>query len=71
MKYSALYNQLRALRAQLSLPVRGLTIRIHGGMPPDYRPEVRAPGSDLQKQAELAQAGPFVTKVRKSGSSAA
>jgi hypothetical protein len=51
VKYSALRNQVAALRALL--PV-GLTIRITGGLPPDHSAQpATPPGGDLKAQAAL------------------
>jgi hypothetical protein len=49
MKYAAQFRRLATLQRQLPGP--GTTIKITGGLPPDYAPaQPKAPGSDLKHQ---------------------
>jgi hypothetical protein len=50
MKYAAQRNRLAALAARLPGP--GTTIKIEGGLPPDFAPaKPQPPGIELQSQA--------------------
>jgi hypothetical protein len=50
VKYRGLLNQVRALKARLG-PPQGVTIKIVGGLPSDWKPEPASPpGSDLHAQ---------------------
>jgi len=51
VSYRALLNRIRALEAQFS--PRGVTIKIEGGLPPDFKMPAEKPrGSDLKHQHE-------------------
>lgn len=60
MRHQALRNRILAVMAQLR--PQGTTIRIEGGLPPDYAPPAaKPPGGDLQVQAKLFSKGAVVS----------